>query len=356
MKRSNVWLTALLQSAILVTVVVVATPWLIAADLSLPTPRHAVDITLRGQQVRPIFNGSVVPGGVYSLEELRRAIDRDPVVARHYADVNLDEMRVETLAAGRAVYVSYRRGDRVHWTRERVWLKPGETVLTDGTTMIRARCGNCVSAAKQDDVAAVDPAHGELDDFVVPPTPDAGVDAFAADAEAGLGDLLQLPFASQTLAVLTPGEALPLPGFVEDPFGEPGFPFVPPIILPGGGGGGGVPGVPGVTVPPGGPGVGDLPPTPPEFVPPGGEPGTPGLDSEGPGATTGSSSTGTATGGFTTDTGQALTTGASTGGVFPTTTASVSTSSSGVTVAPEPGALSLVAAGVIGLASRRMRK
>ena len=98
-----------------------------------------------------------------------------------------------TLTAGRAAYVSYRSGDRIYWTRERVWLKAGETVLTDGTTTIRARCGNCVSDAKQEHVAAVEPAHGELDDFVVPPTPERGVDALAAEAEAGLGDLLEVP-------------------------------------------------------------------------------------------------------------------------------------------------------------------
>ena len=99
--------------------------------------------------------------------------------------------------------MSYRVGARVYWTRERVWLKAGETVLTDGATVIRARCGNCVSDVKQENVAAVDPAHGELDDFVVPPTPDTGVDA-PGGADAELGDLLQVPFAPQALASLAP--------------------------------------------------------------------------------------------------------------------------------------------------------
>ena len=59
-------------------------------------------------------------------------------------------MRAVTLTAPRSAYVSYRRGDRTYWTRDRVWLKAGETVLTDGATTIRARCGNCVSDVKQE--------------------------------------------------------------------------------------------------------------------------------------------------------------------------------------------------------------
>jgi hypothetical protein len=381
MKRSNTWLTALLQIAILLSVVAFATPWLVAAESSLPTPRRSGDITLRGLQARPVFNGSVVLGGVYSPDELRRAVDRDAVVADHYRNVNLDEMRAVTLTAGRSAYVSYRRGDRVHWTRERVWLKAGETVLTDGTTVIRARCGNCVSEVKQDNVAAVDPAHGELDDFVVPPTPDAGVDALAPAAEAELGGLLDVPFAPAAFAALVPGDMLPLPELVEDPFGETGFPFLPPLIVPTGGtgGGAGTPGVPGVTVLPDD-GVDDPPPPPPPgFVPPDAGTGTPGLGtgtgtpdgatgapggstSGTPVATTsgppGGSSTGfptdTLTNGWPVDTTSGLSTGTPTGGVFPTTVG-VTTSSGGATSAPEPGVLWLVTAGVVGLARRRLK-
>jgi hypothetical protein len=340
MKRSSVWLTALLQISVLLSVIAFATPWLVAAEGPLPTPRHPGDITLRGQQTRPVYNGSVVPGGVYSLDELRHAIDRDPVVADHYRDANLDEMRVVTLTAGRAAYVSYRRGGQVHWTRERVWLNVGETVLTDGTTVIRARCGNCVSEVKQDNVAAVDPAHGELDDFVVPPSPDAGVDAHAAEAEADLSDLLLVPFAPEALASLTPGAGPLVPELVADPSGEQGFPFLPPLIVPTGGPGGGS-GVPGVTVLPGEPGVDDPPPTPPVFVPPDGGTGTPGLGAGSPDGATGVP-------------------GNSTSGVLDGTTSGASggesTSSGGATSAPEPGTLWLVAAGVIALARRQMRR
>jgi hypothetical protein len=345
MKRFSPWLTALLQSVMLLAAIAYASPWLIAAECSLPSPRRSEDITLRGFQARPVFNGSVVPGGVYSGDELRAAIGRDAVVAAHYRDVRLDEMQAVTLLEGRAAYVSYRRGDKTYWTRERVWLKAGETVLTDGTTTIRARCGNCVSEVKHEGESAVEPAHGELDDFAIPPTPDAGVDSQAADAEAGLGDLLQVPFAAHSLAMLGAGAGLMTPELFTEAPGTGVPPLeLPPIMVPAGGTGsisGTVPPLVSGSTPPPVPPPGFVPPdvvppvmvpplvVPPLVVPPGWVP--PGTDAgTGPGTETG----GTATSGVTTGT---------------------DTTADGGTSVPEPGSVWLVAAGVIALASRRLR-
>jgi hypothetical protein len=315
MTRFGPWVTALLQTGILLTAVASASPWLIAADASLPAPRHSRDITLRGFPARPVFNASVVPGGVYSPVELRAAIERDAVVAAHYRDVRLDQVQAVTLTTGRSAYVSYRQGDRIHWTRERIWLKAGETVLTDGTTMIRARCGNCISDVKHEGATAVEQAPGELDGFVVPPTADRGVDAAASAAEAELIALLQVPFAAQMMELA-------------------GSPFeVPPVIVAGGAVGGSDvvnPWAVGATDP--------VPAIPPAFVPTVDVP---------TGATTGTTTTETVD--------------------SPTTTLGVDTSSvppgdlsgdpsSGATPAPEPATLWLVAAGVIGITSRRLRR
>jgi hypothetical protein len=322
MTRSRPWLTALLQTALLLSAIAFATPWLKAEEgsLPIPLPRRSGDVSLRGHDARPVYNGSVVPGGVYSLDELRAAIERDPLVAEHYRFANLDAMQMVTLPAGRASYVSYRAGSRIHWTRRRVWLAAGETVLTDGTTMIRARCGNCVSDVAQENVAAVDPAHGELDEFVVPPTPQPGVDLFAPEAEARLEDLLQVPFANATLF---PAGALLVPDLVRDPIVGSDLTLFssPPIVLPGGGGSGDV-----------------------AFVPRD--------DTSSPvDVTTGTSSPTT-----TATTGGADTTHTPTGTTARATTTGASTSSTGVTAAPEPGMLWLVTAGIIGVASRRYRR
>jgi len=324
MKRSAPWLTALLQTVILIAVVGYATPWLGADTSSLPTPPRSENVTLRGHPARPVYNGSVVPGGVYSIEELRAAIARDPIVAAHYGDLNLADVRVVTLTAPRSAHVSYRRGDRTYWTRNRVWLKAGETVLTDGTTTIRARCGNCVSGVKPERVAAVEPAHGELDDFVVPPTPDAAVDAFAAEAEASLGDLLEVPLAPELLTTLEPGDVPPVtdsPDIDERLF--KGFGVLP--ILGGSAGGVGVVGVP----------RGD------GFVPAG--------DTTLGGVTTGEFTNGDSPTG-------SGTTGNLTGSMTGQVTSGTTTGTSSATAAAEPELLPLVAIGFISLASRYARR
>jgi hypothetical protein len=361
MRRSAPWLTALLQTTILLAAVTYAAPWQTVSTNSLPTPRRAGDVTLTGRQARPVFNGSVVPGGVYTLGELRVAIARDPIVAAHYRGIDVNAMRIVTLTAGKAAYVSYRRGAQTYWTRNRVWLKAGETVLTDGTATIRARCGNCVSDVKQSRVAAVEPAHGELDDFVVPPTPETGVDAFAAEAEAANGDLFAVPLASTLLASLQPAGPLLAPD-LDNPLAlRPGG-ASPALWLPGGRKGN----VPVVTVPPGA-----LPfvpvdlsgsPTPTTTGTTGGTT-TGGATTGGPGGTTtGVPADVTTTGpggptttGFPGDTigGSGDTTGRLTDGtVLPTTTVG---DTSG-TPAPEPQLLWLVTCGVLGVASRRLRR
>ena len=93
----------------------------------------------------PVFRHSVVAGGVRTSDELQAAIDSDPVVAAHHAGVSPGAMRPTTLSADRLVYMSYRRGDKVFWTKQRVLLRKGEAVLSDGESAIRARCGNGMS-------------------------------------------------------------------------------------------------------------------------------------------------------------------------------------------------------------------
>ena len=94
---------------------------------------------------RPNYPFSVIGGGVFNAAELGAAIKRDDVVAAHYKDVSLEDVRVERVTEPRFAYVSYRKGDEIYWTKNKVRLHPGETILTDGDTQIRARCGNCIS-------------------------------------------------------------------------------------------------------------------------------------------------------------------------------------------------------------------
>jgi hypothetical protein len=96
---------------------------------------------------RPDYKYSVIPGGARNAQELARALDTDAVVADHYRDVDPSTMRPQTVPVERMAHVSYRINDRVFWTRKPVRIYEGETILTNGETEIRARCGNAISMA-----------------------------------------------------------------------------------------------------------------------------------------------------------------------------------------------------------------
>lgn len=111
------------------------------AESSFATTPTADD----GQQVRRIYPYSIVPGGVADQQELRKAAANDQVVAQHYSDFDFAKTRVARLKTAQAMYVSYRVDGQVYWTRQRVLLPAGETVITDGADYARTRCGNRLS-------------------------------------------------------------------------------------------------------------------------------------------------------------------------------------------------------------------
>jgi len=113
--------------------------------------------------VRPEYRYSVIPGGAYDSQELRSAIQNDPVVAAHYGQLDQSRVRSETVTRDRYVHVSYRKDNRIFWTKNKVLLRQGETILTDGKTHIRARCGNCISEEPQLPTSDQEPDAVEFD-------------------------------------------------------------------------------------------------------------------------------------------------------------------------------------------------
>jgi len=104
-----------------------------------------------------------VSGGVRDPAALHHAVSRDPVVAAHYADFKLAEARVARLPAPKTAYVSYRMGNRVYWTRNKVKLAGGEEVITDGEHYARARCANRIADSPQGETSPAEPPEAVLD-------------------------------------------------------------------------------------------------------------------------------------------------------------------------------------------------
>ena len=176
---------------------------------------------LRSMENRPVYPYSVVPGGVKDAHELKWAAQHDPVVASHYAGFDYDHARVVRLALARTVYVSYRIGSKIYWTRHRVSLKKGESLITDGKITARTRCGNRVEEVPQQATSRSEPPAAKFEEPIQP----------------NLGTALSqppVPFKSALLnrpPVASLGPAPPLAMY--DPIGG-GFAWVPiaPPALP----------------------------------------------------------------------------------------------------------------------------
>jgi hypothetical protein len=132
-----------------------------------PTPHASVSAGAESPSAwlhRPRYRHSVILGGAFTGQEVESVVRQDAVVAMHYRGVNLTELRPALVREPRHVYVSYRLGDRVYWTKKQARLAVGETLLTDGAHAIRARCGNRISDVPHGPVSDVEPFE-ELDEL-----------------------------------------------------------------------------------------------------------------------------------------------------------------------------------------------
>src|SRR5215469_644479 len=139
---------------------------------------------------RPLYPYSVIPGGIESVSELRRAVATDPVVAAHYAGFDFAHAHLVRLTAARSVFVSYRKGSAVFWTSKRLSLLTGETLITDGTHTSRTRCGNQVSDVPR---APVAPSEEPTPEFLITPLPTEKI-------ELPVGLPLELPLEGSPIA------------------------------------------------------------------------------------------------------------------------------------------------------------
>jgi len=117
-----------------------------------------------------VYPYSVVDGGAHSVQELRSAIGRDPVVAKHYSNFKLDSARVIEAKADGYFHVSYRVGDEIFWTKKRLKVARGERLITDGTHFTRTRCANALSDVPKGKTSPDEPTPEILDTPRLPPS------------------------------------------------------------------------------------------------------------------------------------------------------------------------------------------
>jgi len=125
--------------------------------------------------VRPVYRYSVVHGGTYNAEELKDDIRGDPVVARHYSGFDTGTTQVVELREDLSAHVSYRIGDRVYWTKNRLRLSRGEKLLSDGRELARTRCGNRVSLLPETPTSEDEPPAEDFDTTIAGPADESTV-------------------------------------------------------------------------------------------------------------------------------------------------------------------------------------
>jgi len=202
-------------------------------DLSAPSSSGS------SQMQRPIFRYSIVPGGVRDARELQSAASHDPVVAQHYSDFRIAAARTVRLEKPLEMYVSYRRNNQVYWTRNRMLIPAGESLISDGENLARVRCGNRLSAVAAKPVAVSEPTKEELNapEFIPPLMaeylPGDGEGFFPGVPANALPALSQGPIAASEAPapplfppLLPPG----VPPITPNTPGKP--PVIPPVIPP----------------------------------------------------------------------------------------------------------------------------
>ena len=133
-----------------------------AADPSVP-PSGSNAAFVETRPGRPVYLYSVIPGGVASAEELRQAMERDPVVAREFEGFDFQRAHLVEVSGKQSMHLAYRVGDKVYWTRKKVTLHPGETLISDGKIVARTRCGNRIAMAPLGPPAFTEPVDADFD-------------------------------------------------------------------------------------------------------------------------------------------------------------------------------------------------
>jgi hypothetical protein len=247
-RRSRAWPWFFL---LVIGIIAGSYPGVFRAPAKRAQPAAAKTASPVTETVRRVYPYSVIPGGVNTGAAFGAYRISDRVLRDHFRDMG-SKVIPTTLARDKWMYASYRVANAIYWTKNRVLVRAGERLLTDGNTLVRARCGNRLSDLPQRPMQRFQPPAVTTDTFTTEITalPPPGLIPESLPPEIPLPGL---PI------VAPPDVAPPVP--VEAPY-PPGVPpGVPPdtpgeILLP----------------PPVVPVSGPLPPgrpyTPPPYTPP----------------------------------------------------------------------------------------
>jgi hypothetical protein len=192
---------------------------------------YTVPVSIESLSTKVVYPYSVIRGGVRDRTDLVREISKDPVVAAHYSDFDASQAEIVRVRDEKLVHVSYRVDNKIFWTANKIRLGQGEALISDGSKMARARCGNRISAAPQEPVSEAEPPPEVFNTPNIPINED-----ILADETISL-EPLQLfeEFDTPLLTMINPPDVLTLEDrfFTEEflPY-NPTFNFTPTYFFP----------------------------------------------------------------------------------------------------------------------------
>jgi PEP-CTERM motif len=177
------------------------------ADITLARTTAQNAALQMASTARKVYPYSVIAGGARTRQELTDAMSRDAVVASHYRSVSTEAVRSEQVKEDRLAYMSYRIGDKIYWTKNKIRLNRGETILTDGVTQIRARCGNCIAMEPMSPTSDSEPEAVQFDALTMA---DADLAPAGPSGSAGAAPAIG-PFLLDDVAMGSDGALNPVP-------------------------------------------------------------------------------------------------------------------------------------------------
>ena len=120
-----------------------------------------------------VHGGSAQPSGIFVFGGSRRSRERRrtaaghgarSVVAREFQGFDFQRAHLVQVSEKQSMHVAYRMGDKVYWTRKKVALHPGETLISDGKIVARTRCGNRIAMAPLGPPAIVEPVEADFNE------------------------------------------------------------------------------------------------------------------------------------------------------------------------------------------------
>lgn len=81
-------------------------------------------------------------GSIHSVDDFKKTLENDPVLALYFYDFDFRYARMGNLEEPLWTYIAYRKNDRISITKRAVRLKKGDGYITDGKRRIRTFCCN----------------------------------------------------------------------------------------------------------------------------------------------------------------------------------------------------------------------